>query len=270
MAEIPLDEVSTLLREVAGSAVLPLFRKLDAADIEEKAPGDLVTVADRKAEGLIAARLRELIPGSVVVGEEAVAERPELLDHLSGDGDVWLVDPIDGTANFAAGRRPFAIMVALLRAGELTASWVFDPLADDLAVARAGTPTRFNGVPVRPGAHRPPSDEARGVALARFLPTDLRAEVAAGGHRLGELLPGQHCAGREYLDVLNGTQQFVLFWRTLPWDHTPGVLLVRCAGGVARRFDGTEYHPADDRQGLLVAADEQSWHEVHAALLPDE
>ena len=59
----------------------------------------------------------------------------------------------------------------------------------------------------------------------------------------------------------------MLFWRTLPWDHAPGVLLVREAGGVARRFDGAEYHPADDDKGLLVAADERTWHEVRDALL---
>ncbi|ASW56745.1 inositol monophosphatase family protein [Plantactinospora sp. KBS50] len=270
MAELPLDEVSALLREVAGSAVLPLFRRLDAADIEEKAPGELVTVADREAERLIGARLRELLPGSAVVGEEAVAQRPELLRDLSGEGYVWLVDPVDGTANFAAGRRPFALMVALLRAGELIASWILDPLAEDLAVARLGTPTLLNGVPVRPGGHRPPLEEVRGVAATRFLPARLRAEVAAGGHRLGELLDGQHCAGREYLDMLTGAQQFVLFWRILPWDHAPGVLLVRCAGGVARHFDGSEYHPAEDRRGLLVAADEETWHGVRAALLPDQ
>lgn len=88
-----------------------------------------------------------------------------------------------------------------------------------------------------------------------------------GGRRIGELLPGQHCAGREYLDVLTGEQQFVLFWRTLPWDHTPGTLLVREAGGVARRFDGADYHPADEGRGLLVAASPEIWDEVSAALL---
>ena len=67
--------------------------------------------------------------------------------------------------------------------------------------------------------------------------------------------------------MLTGAQQFVLFWRTLPWDHAPGTLLVREAGGVARRFDGTDYHPADEGRGLLVAASEEVWDEVYAALL---
>ncbi|WP_328342678.1 inositol monophosphatase family protein [Micromonospora sp. NBC_00421] len=268
MADQLLADVDTLLRETAADVVLPLFRKLDDADVTEKAPGDLVTVADQRAEERISAELRRLLPGSLVVGEEAVAEDGSLLRHLRDGGDVWVVDPVDGTGNFAAGRRPFALMVALLSAGEPAASWVFDPLAGTMAVARAGDGTRLDGRPVRSGATVAPQ-RLRGTAMVQYLPQATRDRVAAGEGRIGELLPGQHCAGREYLDLLTGEQQFVMFWRTLPWDHAPGALLVREAGGVARRFDGTEYHPADDGRGLLVAVDEPTWQEVRAALLGD-
>ncbi|SBT48134.1 inositol monophosphatase family protein [Micromonospora auratinigra] len=269
MADRLLADVGTLLRETAADVVVPMFRRLDDSDIAEKAPGELVTVADRRAEEVISARLRELLPGSVVVGEEAVAEDPTLLEHLRGAGDVWLVDPIDGTSNFAAGRRPFALMVALQRDGVPVASWVYDPLDGTLASCRAGAGTRLDGTPVRTAASTPEVGALRGTAMTRFLPPDARRSAEAGGARIGELLPGQHCAGREYLDLLTGTQHFVLFWRTLPWDHAPGTLLVREAGGVARRFDGTDYHPADDGRGLLVAASEEIWDEVRAALLDD-
>ncbi|MGS2613319.1 inositol monophosphatase family protein [Micromonospora sp. LZ34] len=267
MADTLLDDVGGLLRETADQVVLPLFRKLDDADVAEKAPGEIVTVADRRAEETISATLRRLRPGSVVVGEEAVADDPGLLRHLRGTGDVWLVDPVDGTSNFAAGRRPFALMVALLTDGEPAAAWVLDPLADTLATARAGEGTWLDGRPLRTTREAPPVGELRGAAMTRFLPPASRATVDTGAGRFGELLPGQHCAGREYLDVLLGDQQFVLFWRTLPWDHGPGTLLVRAAGGVARRFDGTDYHPADEGHGLLVAANDAIWTEVRDALL---
>ncbi|MDM4720932.1 inositol monophosphatase [Micromonospora sp. WMMA1363] len=267
MADTLLDDVGGLLREAADQAVLPLFGKLDDDDVAEKAPGDLVTVADRQAEELISAGLRRLRPGSVVVGEEAVADDPGLLRHLQGSGDVWLVDPVDGTANFAAGRQPFAVMVALLTDGEPYAGWVLDPLAGTLAAARVGDRTYLDGRPVRMTEVSAAPGGLRGAAMSRYLPPSARARVNAGGERLGELLPGQHCAGREYLDLLTGAQQFVLFWRTLPWDHAPGTLLVRAAGGVARRFDGSDYHPADDGHGLLVAANERVWAQVREALL---
>ncbi|SCL13779.1 fructose-1,6-bisphosphatase [Micromonospora rhizosphaerae] len=267
MADTLLDDVCGLLREAAAKVVVPMFRRLDDAEISEKAPGEVVTVADREAEQMISAGLRRLRPGSVVVGEEGVADDPELLRHVRGAGDVWLVDPIDGTSNFAAGRRPFALMVALLTDGELVASWVFDPLAGNLAAGRVGKGACLDGEAVRTTGPAPALGTLRGTANTRFLPPDTRRAVEAGGERIRELLPGQHCAGREYLDILTGAQQFVLFWRTLPWDHAPGALLVREAGGVARRFDGSDYHPADDGQGLLVAANEAVWNEVRAALL---
>ncbi|RLP92361.1 inositol monophosphatase family protein [Micromonospora sp. CV4] len=267
MADALLDDVGDLLREAADQVVLPLFRKLDDADVSEKAPGEIVTVADRRAEELIAAGLRQLLPGSLVVGEEGVADDPGLLRHLRDGGDVWLVDPVDGTANFAAGRRPFALMVALLTEGRPVAGWILDPLGGILASGRADDGTLLNGRPVGDTASVPRPGELRGAAMTRFLPPDTRDRVRAGGRRLGELLPGQHCAGREYLDILIGEQQFALFWRTLPWDHAPGALLVRAAGGVARRFDGVDYHPADEGHGLLVAANEEVWAEVHDALL---
>nr|WP_230415068.1 inositol monophosphatase family protein [Micromonospora tarapacensis] len=263
-----LDDVAGLLRETADRVVLPLFRHLGDADVSEKAPGELVTVADRRAEEAITAGLLRLRPGSVVVGEEAVADDPALLRHLRSAGDVWLVDPVDGTANFAAGRRPFALMVSLLTDGEPAAGWVFDPLADALASARSGEGAYLDGHPLRLPVAGPPVGELRGAAMTRFLPGRSRRTVEAGGARIGELLPGLHCAGREYLDVLTGQQQFVLFWRTLPWDHGPGTLLVQAAGGVARRLDGKDYHPADTEHGLLVAVNDEVWTEVHQALLP--
>ncbi|SCF37231.1 inositol monophosphatase family protein [Micromonospora mirobrigensis] len=269
MADTLLDDVACLLHEAADGVVVPMFRKLDEADISEKAPGELVTVADQRAEELISAGLRRLRPGSVVVGEEAVADDPDLLRHLRGGGDVWLVDPIDGTNNFAAGKRPFALMVALLSEGEPAAAWILDPLAGTLATARAGEGVEVDGRPVRTTDAVPPVGELRGTAMTRFLPPAARSAAEAGGERIGELLPGQHCAGREYLDLLTGEQQFVLFWRTLPWDHAPGTLLVREAGGVARRFDGADYHPADESRGLLVAANEEIWAEARAALVAD-
>ena len=94
-----------------------MFRHLAAPDVTMKAPGEVVTVADRRGRGvIIAAGLRDLLPGSVVVGEEGVAADAALLSGCATPAPVWIVDPIDGTANYAAGRGPFAMMVALLRA----------------------------------------------------------------------------------------------------------------------------------------------------------
>ncbi|HET9517334.1 MAG TPA: inositol monophosphatase family protein [Actinoplanes sp.] len=263
-----IDEVGALIREVASEVVLPRFQCLTADEVHEKAPGDVVTIADQEAERLLTAGLARLLPGSVVVGEEAVAADPEVLRRLDGNGAVWLVDPVDGTANFAAGRAPFAVMVALIRDGTPVAGWILDVLGDRLAVAEAGSGAFVDGVRVRTRTDAPPAAQLRGSVASWYLPDELRAEVAQRGTRLGAMLPGKHCAGCEYPAVVDDSQQFTCFWRVLPWDHVPGALFVTEAGGLVQHLDGTPYRPATQRRGLLVAANADIWHTVRATLLP--
>jgi fructose-1,6-bisphosphatase/inositol monophosphatase family enzyme len=263
-----IDEVGALVREAADVAIRPRFQRLADADVRFKSPGDLVTVADRESEKLLTAGLTALLPGSTVIGEEAVADDPGLLGEVAGAGDAWLVDPLDGTKNFAAGHGPFAVMVALLRGGEPVASWILDVPRDSLAVAEAGSGAFIDGERLHTRTGAPAADAIRGAVTMTYLPADLRAYVTERGDLLGAVLPPLHCAGEEYPAIVAGRQDFVLFWRTLPWDHAPGALLVREAGGVARRFDGTEYALGDRRTGLLVAANEDIWRTVRESLLP--
>jgi fructose-1,6-bisphosphatase/inositol monophosphatase family enzyme len=263
------DDVAALLRETAAEVVVPQFRNLAAPDVSEKSPGEVVTIADRRAEERLTAGLAAILPGSVVVGEEAAAADAAVVERLRGAGPVWIVDPIDGTANYAAGREPYAMMVALMRGGETVAAWIYEPMTGTMATGEAGAGAYVDGArvePVRPG---PEPARLRGVVPMTYLPAARRQRVRDGRSRLGEVLDGQHCAGREYLDLLTGRQQFAAFWRTLPWDHAPGALLVREAGGVVRRFDGTPYRPEVDGTGLLAAVSDDAWQAVEDALRLD-
>jgi fructose-1,6-bisphosphatase/inositol monophosphatase family enzyme len=264
-----IDKVETLIRDVAASVVMPRFRKLTEDEITQKAPGDLVTIADREAEALLAAGLVTLLPGSRVVGEEATSVDLSLLSIIGGPGDVWLVDPVDGTANFAAGRPPFAIMVALLRDGATVASWIFDPFTEVFAVAQRGGGAFLNGIRVKTPATARPADQLRGPSFSRHTPDTIRRGAESARPSIGQIVPGHNCAGYEYPAVVLDEQQFVVFWRVLPWDHAPGVLLVEEAGGVAWRLDGTPYVPADPRPGLLVAQNQHTWDTVRTTLLAD-
>ena len=106
---------------------------------------DLVTAADRAAEIALTERLPELVPGSIVVGEEAVATDPSVLQRLRGAAPVWIVDPLDGTKNFAAGRGPFGTMVALVERGTLLASGIYLPESDRVFLAERGLGTYVDG-----------------------------------------------------------------------------------------------------------------------------
>ena len=136
---IDRDAVAALLREVAASEVLPRFRNLAKADVRAKTSAqDLVTLADLEAERVLTARLPALLPGSVVVGEEAAYADPRVLERLDGETPVWVIDPVDGTANFSAGRPTFAMIVALVDRGQTVAGWILDPLHDRMALAERG------------------------------------------------------------------------------------------------------------------------------------
>jgi fructose-1,6-bisphosphatase/inositol monophosphatase family enzyme len=263
-----LDQVADLMREVAATVVLPRFRHLRESEVHVKSPGDVVTVADQEAERALTIGLTGLLPGSGVVGEEAVAADPAVLSHVGDRGAVWIVDPVDGTNNFAAGKTPFAVMVALLRDGEPAASWILDVVDDRMTVAEAGSGAYIDGVRVKTRTDNPGAAALHGVVAHKYLPAGLRAQSSANGHRLGGVTAGQHCAGYEYPAVATDEQQFALFWRILPWDHLPGTLILREAGGTILHLDGSDYHPTDSERGLLVAPNPEIWETVSTTLFP--
>lgn len=260
----PIDAVSDLLRDVASELILPRFKALQSDEVFRKAPGDLVTVVDREVEARLAPELQGLLPGSRVVGEEAASTDRDALDQINA-GWVWTVDPLDGTANFVAGLETFAVMVGLLRDGITIAGWILSPVSGDLAVAEAGGGASLNG---RPPEVSSSGSISRGLALTRLLPPELK-DAWDASRVLSQFEVGSGCAGVEYPALAAGHWSSMFFWRTLPWDHAPGCLLVAEAGGCVARLDGSVYEPGDGRAGLLIASDEREWTRVRA-LLPAE
>jgi fructose-1,6-bisphosphatase/inositol monophosphatase family enzyme len=262
-----VDAVTDILRAAAEVAILPRYRALADGDVMQKTAGEVVTIADREAEEFIAPRLRAIV-NAPVVGEEAVAEDPGLVAAVREAPIAWVVDPLDGTANFVAGRPEYAVMAALIRRQQTVAAWILRPADDSVYVAELGSGTWRNGARVwrEPASHR--TAELRGVAHTRYLTASLRVRVQAAAALFRRLGPGSSCAGVDYPQLIDGDVDFVLSWRTLPWDHAPGALLLTETGGVARRPDGTDYGPSDELTGLINAADDRCWQVVRALLLP--
>lgn len=264
-----VEAVAALIAEVAATEIQPRFRKLAAHEQREKSPGDIVTIADEQAEAALTPRLRDLVPGSIVIGEEAASKDPELVRRLSKDQVAWIVDPVDGTANFAAGRAAFCSMVALVRGDELVASWIHLPNTGQTAMAEHGGGARFDGQPIP--KLRPPSRQLTGVLGVgrRSNPALFERTRALHGHvrQVGTL----RCAGLEYLRLAQGELDFVLFGRAWPWDHAPGVLLVAEAGGVGSHGDGSPYRPSETltAPGVLTARSAQVWQWILDRLYPD-
>ena len=161
--------VEEAVRTVAAAEVVPRWRKLAATDISTKTgPRDLVTVADREAEARLTEILTALLPGSVVVGEEATHADPGVLKRIGGEAPVWIVDPVDGTTNFVAGREEFATLVALARGGDVVASWTYVPQLGLMATARAGGGAWLGGERLRTAEAAPGEGEVLRVATSQF------------------------------------------------------------------------------------------------------
>ncbi len=264
--KIDIQAVTPILAEAAKEEILPRFRSLEDHEIQKKDSGELVTVADEASERLITGRLLALLPGSLVVGEEAVAKDAKVLNALSGADPVWLVDPIDGTGNFAGGHPVFAVMVALVQKGQTLAAWIHDPLSGTTAIAERGSGAHLEGKILKAAPGGPVESLSGTLHASTFAPRDIARQVDS---RRGRLTVGKsmRCAGHEYIRLAAGEKHFSLFTKLMPWDHAPGALIHREAGGIGRTLDGLDYTPSRrDGDGLLLAPDEASWLELHDAL----
>lgn len=247
-----IDVVSRLIREVAEAVILPRFRQLAEDETWEKRPGSVVTVADKEAEAALARELTALAPGSVVVGEEAVEDQPELLECILGDDPVWIVDPVDGTRNFAAGETGFAVIVAYVTGGRTRAGWIYRPTEGIMATAVAGEGAWIDGARVRV-AEAAPIPEMTGSLGAR-----LRRNTAFSGRFAG--VTNTKCCAVDYLAIVRGDIHFAYYRSLKPWDHAAGHLMHQEAGGYSACLDGADYMPGKwNEDGLLLTTDREIW-----------
>ncbi|RBM07143.1 inositol monophosphatase family protein [Novacetimonas cocois] len=266
-----MEGVLGLMRDAARGEVMSRFRRLGYADIRTKSSAlDVVTAADEAAERVITHALRDLYPDALIVGEEAVAADPSLLSGLGKARLAFVIDPIDGTANYAAGVPLFGVMVSAVAGGEVVGGVILDPVCDVAAVAARGQGAWLYD---RDGSRRamrvaaPVAPEAMsGNASWRYLAPDLRDAVTRNLPRVMGSWDFR-CAAQEYLMLVDGKCHFLLFNRTLPWDHLAGWLIHQEAGGHAAHFDGSPYRVTDREGGLLYAPDHASWTALRDLLL---
>jgi len=258
------DELRDLMRFAAQRSMLPRFRQLSAHEVEMKGVDDPVTIVDREVEAFLTEALTRLAPGVAVVGEEAAHADPEVLKALSGQ--CWIIDPLDGTANFAEGKEPFGIIVALADAGRAVAGWIYDPVRDRFCHARAGEGAFVNGTRITArttGAAQPVT------AVSRiFLTPEQSAMVDAKLAPHYTLVDIPRCAAEQYPRLALGENDVSSFKRTFAWDHAAGVLWLNEAGGRAARLDGSEYRlDEQDKPGLVGASSPAIWDEFVARVL---
>ncbi len=262
--------LADLLREAAITQIMPRFRKLDASDIKQKtSAADLVTEADVNAEIFMTARLKERYPDALIVGEEACSDHPALLEGL-GDADLaFTIDPVDGTFNFASGVPLFGVMLAVVVKGEVVAGIIHDPVGDDFIMAAKGSGAyirRQGGSATRVAvAQAADITQMTGAVSWQYTQEPLRSRLARNHTKFLSQI-GYRCAAHEYRILASGGAHFAVYNKLMPWDHLPGALIHREAGGYLARWDGSDYHPSHIGGGLLAAPDAESWQAIRDAL----
>lgn len=254
--------VDAIIREIAAQEIVPRFRRLDDGEIWRKDAGSYVTVVDMAAEKSLSRALRDIVPGAKVLAEEDAETNPAALEQLSGDGPLWVIDPLDGTANFAAGREGFGVIIAYIDGGEVCAGWIHDPLKGETVIAETGGGAWCGET--RLAIARPPAALAdmTGALRGRVM-----RETDVAKH-FGDVINLRSC-GIEYMSLATGTFHFSHYRALKPWDHLAGHLIHREAGGYAACLDGCPYRaltPCDG--GLLMAPDRPSWDAIAEFLLP--
>jgi fructose-1,6-bisphosphatase/inositol monophosphatase family enzyme len=261
--KIDLQRVHRILAETASAVVLPRHRALRDADIRTKSgPGDLVTVADEEAEAMLSRQLTGLLPGSITVGEEATSSDDTTIRRLATSQDpIWIIDPIDGTWNFAHGTERFCMMVALSQRDRILAAWIYEPLKQRCTIAEHGSgcwQVTDDGHTARLTIPAPPTTR-RGFVYHRHVDN-------AADERLGRW----GSAGIEYLAMLKGEGHFSCYDRSMPWDHAPGSLVVSEAGGRHAFIDGGAYVPSGGpKRAVFAAARPEIWEAERERLIAD-
>ncbi|MEN9203385.1 MAG: inositol monophosphatase family protein [Thermostichus sp. DG_1_6_bins_120] len=241
-------EAAALLRSYRGSS-------LDSLDIEEKRPGDLVTVADRASEELILEMLKRHFPEDTILTEESG------LQGATQGLYAWMIDPLDGTTNFAHGYPFAAVSIGLLQGREPVLGVVCDVFRGDLFRAAQGMGATRNHSPIRVSTTRELSRSLLVTGFAYDRRETLDNNYAEFCH-FTHLTQGVRRGGSAALDLAYvATGQLDGYWERglSPWDITAGIVLVREAGGKVTAYDGS---PVDVYSGKLLASN----GELHSAM----
>ena len=234
-AELAAAKV-TLLRAVREAGAL-MLEGAGELRVEAKGPTDIVTDVDRRCEALVAALIRGAHPGHALLAEEGT-------QVSGGSGGLWLLDPLDGTKNYAHGLPRYACSLAFTWGGATVLGAVYNPSTAELFVAEQGGGATLNGATLRVSATVELASALVGSALTvqrRYVPEHFARLAALTSASQGVRVQG--CAALDLCDVARGRLEAYLEEGLDPWDTAAGALIVREAGGAVTTFSGLPHDP---------------------------
>lgn len=223
--------ISRILRAIAAAEIMPRFQHALAT---KKTDGSLVTDADHATQQGVIEALQRAFPRIPLLGEEMQepAQRRHLESHQDG---LWILDPLDGTSNFASGFPAFALSLAYVEQGQAKVGVILDPVRDECFTAVQGAGAFLNGQAIRAFAAGPQLSDCQAmIDMKRLPPQRIPALFRAGGFR------SQRNLGSVALDwcwLAAGRYQLYLHGGQKLWDYAAGRLIASEAGASSRLFE---------------------------------
>lgn len=258
-----LDRLSSILAEAANSEIMPRFRSLEDGGIREKTGAlDLVTDADEQGEWKIRDLCAKAFPQALFVGEESVARDKGLLGKIADADLCIIVDPIDGTSNFAWGLPLFGVMAAVVAKGRTVGGLIYDPVGRDWLKGLKGVGAWSESATGRSRDLKvaAPDKLSEMTCLCSWylMPEPQRSRTVANLAKTKAAF-NYRCAAYEYRLVAEGLVHFTLHYKLMPWDHAAGVLIHAEAGGYSALLDGTPYDATKHEGGIISAPDRDTY-----------
>ncbi len=228
---MPVDPLDVAIAAAREAGTLLLRHARDPGMVSEKGRrGDLVTDADRAAESAVLQRLCRSFPNAAVLAEESGS-------RAGSSGERWIVDPLDGTTNFAHGYPLYCVSIGYERDGELLAGVIYAPAIDECFTALRGEGARLNGAPIEVSTVQRLGDA---MVCTGFQPSD----YARNGKWFATMSDRAQAVRRDGSAALDlafvASGRFDGFWEfdLNPWDVAAGTLLIREAGGTVSQTNG--------------------------------
>jgi fructose-1,6-bisphosphatase/inositol monophosphatase family enzyme len=266
-----LERLADILSIAADQEIMPRFRSLGVGGIREKTSAlDLVTDADEQAEAAMKVAIAKAFPKAAFIGEESVEKDRGLLNRIADADLAIIIDPVDGTSNFAWGLPLFGVLAAVVAKGETIGGIIYDPVGRDctFALKGHGAWAKSENGSTRDIAVSKPATLANmtGTTSWYLMPEPMRSRVAANMAKTRACF-AYRCAAYEYRIVAEGLVDFSLHYKLMPWDHAAGVLIHAEAGGYSALLDGSPYLPTKFEGGIISAPSKEIWHLVRDSLL---
>ena len=250
MSEIKNQDIIDILYNISKKIILPKYKNLNSEDIKLKNNQDLVTSVDLDVENILRHKLLKLLPNSLFVGEESFFLNSNIIKKYNEKNYCWTVDPIDGTSNFVKGLNKFAIMIALTFKEKILQTWIYKPLTEELSHAKLGDGSYINDLKII-NKKKTYISEPSGSISSKYWNKKYTNTI----DRLKKNFINNNsykCIGYEYVDIAKGKRNYAILSKLYPWDHIPGVLLVKESEGFVSHFDESSYNHLLSNSDLVV------------------